>query len=176
MIAFIPYDLYRESANNSYKSYIKNFFLSPGFNYMVWFRLASQYNNLFMKYLLHRKMIQYGIQISPGTDIGKGFYIGHWGGIVINANAKIGENCNISQGVTIGVANGGKHPGVPVIGDRVYIGPGAKIFGNITIGNDVAIGANAVVTHSVPDGVSVGGIPAKIISNTGSVNYIQNIS
>jgi serine O-acetyltransferase len=121
-------------------------------------------------------MIKYGIQIFPGTEIAKGFYIGHWGEIVIHPNTKIGENCNISQGVTIGVANGGKHPGVPTIGDRVYIGPGAKIFGNITIGNDVAIGANAVVTCNIPDSVSVGGIPAQIISNTGSVNYIQNLS
>lgn len=176
MIKFIKYDLYRESASSSYKAYIKNFFLTPGFNYMVWFRLTSQYNNVFMKYLLHRKMIKYGIQIFPGTEIAKGFYIGHWGEIVIHPNTKIGENCNISQGVTIGVANGGKHPGVPTIGDRVYIGPGAKIFGNITIGNDVAIGANAVVTCNIPDSVSVGGIPAQIISNTGSVNYIQNLS
>jgi len=142
---------------------------------MVWFRLASQYNNTLMKYLLHRKMIQYGIEIHPGTNICKGFYIGHWGNIVINPNTKIGENCNISQGVTIGIAQGGQRAGVPTIGDRVYIGPGAKIFGNIIIGNDVAIGANAVVTHDVPNGTSIGGVPAKIISNTGSSNYIHNI-
>ncbi|MDD5158978.1 MAG: serine O-acetyltransferase [Sulfuricurvum sp.] len=176
MIEFMKYDFYRQSTNHTFRSYLKNFFLSPGFNYVVWFRLASKYKNGFMKYLLHRKMIQYGIEIYPETDIGKGFYIGHWGNIVINKHVKIGENCNISQGVTIGIANGGKHPGVPTIGDRVYIGPGAKIFGNITIGNDVAIGANAVVINDIPHGVSVGGIPAKIISNTGSANYIHNIS
>lgn len=171
----IKYDLYRHSGNISWKSGIKNFILSPGFNYMVWFRLASRYNNILMKYIMHLKMVKYGIQIFPGTEIGKGFYIGHWGDIIINPNAKIGENCNISQGVTIGIANGGKRAGVPTIGNRVYIGPGAKIFGNITIGNDVAIGANAVVINDIPDNTSAGGVPAKILSNTGSTNYIHNI-
>lgn len=120
-------------------------------------------------------MLRYGIQIYPRTDIGKGFYIGHCGDIIINEKAKIGENCNISQGVTIGIANGRKHPGIPTIGDRVYIEPRAKKIGNISIGNDVAIGVNAVVTYDIPNGVSVGGIPAKIISNAGSINYIHNI-
>lgn len=175
MKKLIKYDLYRHNGSLSLKSWIKTFMLTPGFNYMVWFRLASQYKNPLLKYILHLRMLRYGIQISPRTDIGKGFHIGHWGDIIINEKAKIGENCNISQGVTIGIANGGKYPGVPTIGDRVYIGPGAKIFGNITIGNDVAIGANAVVIHDIPNGVSVGGIPAKIISNTGSINYIHNI-
>lgn len=175
MIKYIKSDLYRHSGNLTWKSWLKHFIMTPGFNYMVWFRLASKYNNLLMKYLLHKKMLKYSIQIPAGMIIGKGFYIGHWGNIVINSKVKIGENCNISQGVTIGIANCGKNPGVPTIGDRVYIGPGAKIFGNVTIGNDVAIGANAVVTHDIPNGTSVGGVPAKIISNNGSFNYIDNI-
>jgi serine O-acetyltransferase len=94
---------------------------------------------------------------------------------VINPKAAIGENCNISQGVTIGIVNGGKKAGVPTIGNRVYIGPGAKIVGSITIGNDVAVGANAVVVSNVPDGVTVGGIPAKIISNNDSSAYINRV-
>ena len=84
------------------------------------------------------------------------------------------KNCNISQGVTIGIVNSGEKAGVPSIGDRVYIGPGAKIIGNIKIGNDVAIGANAVVVSDVPDGVTVGGIPAKAISQNNSSAYIKN--
>ncbi|MBD3807851.1 MAG: serine acetyltransferase, partial [Epsilonproteobacteria bacterium] len=106
-------------------------------------------------------MFKYGIEIHPGAQIGRGLYIGHWVGIVISPRAVIGENCYISHGVTIGMINSGNNAGVPVIGDRVYIGAGAKIIGNIKIGNDVAIGSNAVVTKDVPDGVTVGGVPAK---------------
>lgn len=96
-------------------------------------------------------------------------------GVIIHPEAVIGENCNISQGVTIRIANGGKTPGVPCIGDRVYIGSGAKVIGGIKIGNDVAIGANAVVNKDVPDGVSVAGIPAKIVSSNGSQAYINRV-
>jgi len=92
---------------------------------------------------------------------------------VINPRAIIGENCNISQGVTIGIVNSGPKQGVPIIGDRVYIGPGAKVIGNIKIGNDVAIGANAVVINDVTDSVTVGGIPAKVISQHDSSKYIN---
>lgn len=171
----IKADLYRYSGSKVLKGFIKNYFLSPGFNFIFWFRLASKYKNSILKYLLFRKMIKFGIEIHPGTKIGKGFYIGHWGGIVINPSVVIGENCNISQGVTIGVVNGGKKVGTPIIGDRVYIGPGVKIIGNIKIGNDVSIGANAVVVSDVPDGVTVGGIPAKIISQNDSSSYINRI-
>lgn len=107
--------------------------------------------------------------------IGEGFYIGHWGQIFISSQAVIGDNCNISQGVTIGVSNRGDNIGAPVIGDRVYIGPGVKIFGKVTIGNDVAIGANAVVTKDIPDNSVAVGIPARVISTEGSHGYIQNI-
>ncbi|VXD11307.1 Serine acetyltransferase [Planktothrix serta PCC 8927] len=113
-----------------------------------------------------------GIDIPATTQISKGFYIGHFGGIIINQDVKIGENCNISQGVTIGVGGRGENSGCPVIGDRVFIGPGAKIFGKIKIGNDVAIGANAVVTKDLPDQAVAVGIPAKIVSYKGSKDFI----
>jgi serine O-acetyltransferase len=175
MFNFVNHDLYRYSSSKALKSFVRNYFLSPGFNYIFWFRLASKYKNPILKYLLFRKMIKYGIEIHAGTKIGKGFYIGHWGGIVINPKAIIGDNCNISQGVTIGIVNSGEKAGVPTIGDRVYIGPGAKIVGKIKIGNDVAIGANAVVVNDVPEGVTVGGIPAKVISNNNSLAYINRV-
>ncbi len=113
-----------------------------------------------------------GIDIPSNTQIGSGFYIGHFGGIIINEEVKIGENCNISQGVTIGVGGRGENSGCPVIGDRVFIGPGAKVFGKIKIGNDVAIGANAVVTKDLPDNAVAVGIPAKIINYQGSQDFI----
>jgi len=108
------------------------------------------------------------------TQIGPGLYIGHQGGIVINEQVVIGKNCNLSQQVTIGVSRRGERAGVPTIGDNVYLGPGAKIFGKIQVGNNAAIGANCVVTRDVPDnGVAVG-IPAKVISYEGSTGYINN--
>ena len=96
-----------------------------------------------------------------------------WGTIVVNEKVKIGRNVNISQGVTIGQLNRGKRMGTPVIGNEVYIGPGAKILGNIVVGNNVAIGANAVVLDDVPDNVCVAGIPAKIVSMNGSDGYVN---
>ena len=113
-----------------------------------------------------------GIDIPNRTEIGKGLYIGHFGGIFINGDVKLGEYCNLSQGVTIGASGRGDKSGSPTLGDRIYIGPGAKLFGPITIGNDVAIGANAVVTKDLPDNAVAVGIPAKIISYKGSKDYV----
>lgn len=113
-----------------------------------------------------------GIDISAQAQIGKGLYIAHFGEIFINRKVQMGENCNISQGVTIGVGGRGDNAGCPVIGDRVFIGPGAKIFGKIKIGNDVAIGANAVVTKDLPDHAVAVGVPAQIISYKGSKDFI----
>jgi serine O-acetyltransferase len=112
-----------------------------------------------------------GIYIDPDATIGPGLYIPHFGGIVIGERVVIGRNCDIHQGVTIGV--GGRAPrGYPVVGDRAYIGAGAKVIGPIEIGDDVAIGANAVVTKSIPDRAVAVGIPARIISYEGSFEYI----
>lgn len=77
----------------------------------------------------------YGISIPYNTRIGSGLYIGHFGGIVVNSEAVIGKNCNIHHGVTIGQANRGDKKGYPVIGDRVFIGPGAVvIIGKVKVG------------------------------------------
>ena len=123
--------------------------------------------------ILHHHEIKYGISISYKTQIGSGFYIGHFGGIIVNHNAVIGKNCNISHQVTLGVANRGVRKGYPVIGDNVYIGPGAKIIGNVNIGNNAAIGANCVVTKDVPENGVVVGVPGKVISMDGSTGYIN---
>lgn len=123
--------------------------------------------------LLNHYDYKYGISISFRTQIGSGLYISHNGGIVINSHAIIGKNCNISHQVTLGVANRGKRKGYPIIGNNVYIGPGAKVIGNIHVGNNVAIGANCVVTKDVPDNSVVVGIPGQIISSEGSQGYIN---
>ena len=153
----------------------------PNYRYVYWMRVA-QYtfgrNWLIMLRLyayIRLQMLRNKtcIQISPAIKIGKGFYIGHWGSIVVNA-ASLGENVNVIQTCTIGVAYRGEHGGIPTIGDNVYIGAGARIFGGITIGNDVAIGVNSVVTRDVPEHSVVVGTPAKVVSQNGSEGYIYN--
>lgn len=113
-----------------------------------------------------------GISLPYTAKIGHSFYIGHFGGIIINANAVIGNNCNISQGVTIGVSGRGNKRGVPTIGNNVYIGANAVVVGKIFIENNVVVGANSLVNIDVPEGKTVLGVPAKIFSNNGSEAYI----
>jgi serine O-acetyltransferase len=113
-----------------------------------------------------------GIQIPWDADIGKGLFINHFGSIWIGPIV-MGEHCNISHEVTIGVGGRGEFRGVPKIGNRVWIGPGAKIFGNIEIGDNVVIGANAVVSKSLPDNAVVVGNPGRIVGYEGSIEFIH---
>jgi serine O-acetyltransferase len=117
----------------------------------------------FIAFLLF-KMIEMttGISIPASAEIGKGFYVGHFGGIILHSDVKMGENCSIGPGVLIG-ARGLGNKGVPVIGNNVYIGVGAKVLGGITIGDNARIGANAVVICDVPADATAVGIPAKIL-------------
>lgn len=94
---------------------------------------------------------------------------------MVNPKAIIGKNCNISCGVVIGETFRGQRIGVPRIGDYVYIAPGAKIIGNVLIGNNVAIGANCVVTRDLPDDAVAVGVPARVISMAGSDGYITRV-
>lgn len=105
----------------------------------------------------------YNSKVPYQAEIGKGSFLGYGGmGVVIHSKAKIGRYVTIGQQVTIGGGNS-KYSGVPVIGDYVYIAKGAIVFGGITVGNNVTIGANAVVNKPVPDNAIVAGVPAKII-------------
>lgn len=152
----------------------------PGLKFMTIFRLTQHYRRknkllFYFFYLwLRRLKVKYGFDISYRTQIGKGFYIGHCGNIVIHGDAIIGENCNISQGITIGVSNYGAKKGIPTIGNKVFIGPNACVFGNICVGSNVTIGANSVVTEDIADGKTV--LPSKttIIDKDLSSFYIQN--
>lgn len=102
-----------------------------------------------------------GINIPRSTNIGFGLRIYHYGCIVINSYSKIGNDCSIRHGVTIGNKNSEKD--CPKIGNNCNIGAGAKILGNIKIGDNVTIGANAVVIADIPDDSIAVGIPARII-------------
>ncbi|GAB1472149.1 hypothetical protein MASR2M66_30270 [Chloroflexota bacterium] len=114
----------------------------------------------------------------PECEIGPGLHIDHFGGVVVNPRVRMGSNCNIGHGVTIGsggrsTLNGKSLEGVPYIGDRVHIAPGACVFGPITIGDDVAVGANAVVNKSLPDRSVAVGVPARVINFKGSFHYVN---
>lgn len=113
-----------------------------------------------------------GISIPSSVQIGHSFYIGHFGAIIINSKVVIGNNCNISQGVTIGVSGIGDSRGVPVIGNDVYIGANAVIAGNITIDDFVLIGACSLVSESAEKYSVLLGVPAVKISDKGSKGYI----
>ena len=175
-------DLYRIEGKANISILIKKILLGEGFKYVFWMRTCSYTNNHkffrymfypFAKFILRRLRYKLGISIPHSTKIGSGFYIGHFGGIVVNGNSIIGKNCNISQGVTLGQANRGKNKGYPVLGDNIYIGPGAKIVGAVKIGSNVAIGANCVVTKDIPDNSVVVGVPGKVISHKGATGYVN---
>lgn len=176
-------DLYRYIGKSSYYSLLRCLYFNVGFKYSFWMRTTaflqkrpSFYILYCLSRIMHRRYsIKYGIDAPFNTEIGTGFYIGHYGGIIINYNSIIGKNCNISAGVIIGQSNRGKRKGYPIIGDSVFIGPGAKIIGNIRVGNNVAIGANCVVTSDVPDNAVVVGIPGRVISFKGATGYINRI-
>jgi serine O-acetyltransferase len=95
--------------------------------------------------------VMWGIELPRRASIGAGLLISHFGGIAVSPDAVIGTNCNLSQGVTIGISGQGERSGAPVIGNDVYIAPGAKLFGKISIGNNVKVGANAVIHKDLPD-------------------------
>jgi serine O-acetyltransferase len=113
-----------------------------------------------LSFLVYRLNVHIGhVVIGRGADFGPGFVILHSLGIVVNTEVRAGKNLVIEHGVTIGAEKGKS----PVLGDNVFIGAGAKIIGGVRIGNDVKIGANAVVTKDLPDGATAVGIPAKVV-------------
>jgi len=177
----IKSDIYRYLKDDSFGSFLKNFLVTPGFRYSYFFRKCTYYkekkNWLFyfiFKIFLKRYMIKYGIVIQDGTLVGKGLYIGHWGGIFVNQGVVIGENCNINQGVTIGQTNRGKRKGCPVIGNGVWMGAHSVIVGNIKVGNNTLIAPGAYVNFDLPDNAVVIGNPAKVVSLTGTEGYVVN--
>lgn len=160
------------------------FFLTQGFWAVFQYRIAhyafvkiklQPFRIVFFVFaLLWQKWIEVstGIAIPASTKIGHSFYIGHFGGIIINANVIIGDNCNISQGVTIGVSGIDDNRGVPILGNNVYLGANAVVAGKINIGNNVLIAACTLVTMDLNDFDVAIGVPAVVVSDKGSKGYI----
>jgi serine O-acetyltransferase len=124
------------------------------------------------KLLLRVLHLVTGIHIDPPAQIGPGLFIGHHGGIWISPAAVLGANCNIAQGVTIGRAGRISRP-APVLGDRVWVGPNATISGPVRVGNGAVVAANSLVVASVPDNGVVIGVPARVMSYSGSGNLVD---
>jgi serine O-acetyltransferase len=130
------------------------------------FRLALDPIYFVLNFLVQ---VLWGIELPRSASVGPGLYIGHFGGITISGKAIIGKNCNLSQNITIGISGHGDKAGVPIIGNDVYIAPGARLFGKIHVGNNAKIGANAVVYRDVPANAVVALDPGfRIISMKGN--------
>lgn len=114
-----------------------------------------------------------GIELPCETVVGRRLVIEHVGGIVISGDAVFGDDCILRNGVTVGLRNRMQR-GSPRLGDRVDIGAGAKLLGPIRIGNDVAIGANAVVLCDVPDNCIAVGIPARVKPRQAALDQTLN--
>ena len=104
-----------------------------------------------------------GIEIHPGATIGRRFFIDHGMGVVIGETTEIGDDVLLYQGVTLGGTGNEKGKRHPTLGNRVVVGTGAKVLGNIRIGDNVKIGAGSVVVHPVPDNSTVVGIPGRVV-------------
>ena len=153
-------DLFRYGGQTSLLRGLKK----PGFRYMYFKRHlehSSRFSpkGLLFAFILRKLGYKFGFQIPAKTKIGEGFYIGHFGTIVINENTVIGKFCNIAHSTTIGRTNRGRLKGTPTIGDYVWIGTGTVIVGQITIGSNVLIAPNSFVNFDVPDNAIVIGNP-----------------
>jgi serine O-acetyltransferase len=125
--------------------------------------LLSKFYYFYLQYQFRRRSLELGFTI-PENVFGPGLAIIHYGTIVVNSNAKFGKNCRIHASVNIGASGGS--PKAPQLGDNIYIGPGTVIFGDIRIGNNVAISANSTVNKTIEgNNILIAGSPAKKIKD-----------
>jgi len=153
------------------KGFFEVLILYQGLHALISHRIARLFYKMRL-FLLARLISQFsrfmtGIEIHPGAQIGKRFFIDHGMGVVIGETAIIGDDVLIYQGVTLGGTGLEKGKRHPTIGNNVVIGGGAKVLGNITVGDNSYIGANAVVIKDVPQNSTVVGVPGRITKQDG---------
>jgi serine O-acetyltransferase len=140
----------------------------PGFHARQFHRLAHTMWNwhvpVLPRFVSHISRFLTGIEIHPGARIGEGFFIDHGMGVVIGETTEIGENVTLYQGVTLGGTSLQKVKRHPTLDDNVVVGVGAKLIGDITIGENAKIGAGSVVVSSVPPNCTVVGIPGRVVA------------
>jgi serine O-acetyltransferase len=181
VLNFIFSDLFRYTGRSDKKLLINEAISNPGFRFSIFMRLCeSKPSSIFRKrihafsfYFHKRYFFKYGFQIPITTKIGKGFQILHFGNIIFTPLCKIGNNCTVFQGVTIGQDKQGL---APVIGNNVWIGPNSIIVGNINIGNNVLIAPGSYINFNVPDNCLVIGNPGKSFIKTEKIidGYLLN--
>lgn len=169
-------DLFRMGGNTSKKMIVINSILNPAFRFICIHRKCNFYKNknkikyLIYRIRLYRLNIKYGFEISNEAKIGEGFKIDHRGSIIINPNAILGKNVNVTSGVLIGQQNRGKKIGSPIIGDNVWIGANSSIVGKINIGNNVMIAPGTFINFDVPSNSIVFGNPGIIKKSLTATN------
>lgn len=143
-------------------------FAYPGFHARQFHRFAHTLYNwhvpFFPRFISHIARFLTGIEIHPGATLGEGVFIDHGMGVVIGETAIVGDNVTIYQGVTLGGTSLQKVKRHPTLGNHVVVGVGAKIIGNIMIGDNTRIGASSVVVKSVPPNSTVVGNPGRIVA------------
>ena len=181
LIEIIKLDYFRYNYEYSYFKLILHKFKNIEFNYISLMRKCMYYRKknkcLYVFFRLKYEIMsrKYSMHIPISVKIGTGFYISHFGQIIINPRVIIGNNVNIGAGVTIGQENRGKRKGTPTIGSEVWIGNNATIVGNVKIGNNVLIAPNSFINIDIPNDSIVIGNPAKIIKNMNATeDYINN--
>ena len=162
------------------KSYLEVVLTYPGLHVLFWYRIARFFYlvrlQLLAKIIMNIGTFLTRIEIHPGAKIGKGLFIDHGFGVVIGETTVIGNNVTIYQGVTLGGrGNETTTKRHPTLCDGVMIAAGAKVLGDIQIGKDAKVGANAVVLVDVPAGATAVGIPARIILKEDRPSNIDEI-
>lgn len=183
LINILKRDMYREDGLHSLGEFVRLVLTNASFRWLFAFRLhqalrkgpiGSRMLRPIVSFWLGNLSRKYGIHVSSKAKIGPGLYIGHYGGIWVGPGVVIGQNCNLSHGVTVGGISEGSSKGYPTVGDRVYLGPGSVIVGAISVGNDVSVGANSVVVIDVLESTVVLGSPARVFAKKGSTHHIHH--
>ena len=120
------------------------------------------------RFLSHLGRFLTGIEINPGAQIGRRFFVDHGMGVVIGETSEIGDDCTLYHGVTLGGTTWNKGKRHPTLGDNVVVGAGAKILGPLKVGDNAKVGSNAVVVKDVPPATTAVGIPARILEESQS--------
>jgi serine O-acetyltransferase len=149
------------------KSSLEILLCYPGLHALLFHRVSGWFYRR-KRYVLARLIsnvarLLTGIEIHPGAKIGQRLFIDHGLGVVIGETAEIGDDVLLYQGVTLGGTGNERGKRHPTVGNRVVVGTGAAVLGNIKLGDDAKVGAGAVVVHSVPDGATVVGIPGRVV-------------
>ncbi|ENM5784867.1 serine acetyltransferase [Vibrio metoecus] len=176
LFVIIKSDLYRYGNGVSLLSFVKALMFNKGFKFTFWMRLSKKFErtlilSVFFRLFHYYYKRVYTSDIGFRHEIGYGFCMYHVFGTAFSKGVIIGNNVTIAHNVTIGHVSGLS----PRLGNNIYVGPGACIIGDIYVGNNVVIGANCVVSKTIPDNAVVVGNPARIVSFNGATDTNVNL-